>query len=124
MLEAIGLALGGRAGARLAAAVGVVAGRATLLRLVRALPEPVLIAAAVILGVALAGVAAFVTYRLRQGRATGAVRLAPPRPVPWPGTEPLSGPSRPAVEAPREVHLHFHGADAEEIAAALRQLPD
>jgi hypothetical protein len=45
MLEAIGLALGGRAGARLAAAVGVVAGRATLLRLVRALPEPVLIAA-------------------------------------------------------------------------------
>jgi transposase len=42
MLEAIGLALGGRAGARLAAAAGIPAGRATLLRLVRALPEPVL----------------------------------------------------------------------------------
>ena len=42
VLEAIGLALGGRAGARLAAASGVAAGRATLLRLVRALPEPAL----------------------------------------------------------------------------------
>ena len=40
VLEAIGLALGGRAGARLAAAAGFAAGRATLLRLVRALPEP------------------------------------------------------------------------------------
>jgi transposase len=39
-LEVIGLALGGRAGARLASAIGVPAGRATLLRLVRALPEP------------------------------------------------------------------------------------
>jgi transposase len=50
MLEAIGLALGGRAGARLAAAAGIAAGRATLLRLVRALPEPVL-AAPVVLGI-------------------------------------------------------------------------
>jgi transposase len=39
-LEAIGLALGGRAGERLAGALGLEAGRTTLLRLVRALPEP------------------------------------------------------------------------------------
>ena len=50
MLEAIGLALGGRAGARLAAAAGIAAGRTTLLRLVRALPEPVL-ATPVVLGI-------------------------------------------------------------------------
>jgi hypothetical protein len=39
-LEAIGLALGGRAGERLAAVLSLEAGRTTLLRLVRALPEP------------------------------------------------------------------------------------
>jgi transposase len=40
MVETIGLALAGRAGARLAARLGVVAGRDTLLRRVRALPDP------------------------------------------------------------------------------------
>ncbi|MEU4712866.1 transposase [Micromonospora purpureochromogenes] len=40
LLTRIGLALAGRAGARLAAAVGVVVGRDTLLRLVKALPDP------------------------------------------------------------------------------------
>jgi transposase len=40
MLAAIGLALAGRAGARMAAQLGVTAGRDTLLRLVRALPDP------------------------------------------------------------------------------------
>jgi transposase len=40
VLTQIGLALAGRAGARLAAAAGVAVGRDTLLRLVRALPDP------------------------------------------------------------------------------------
>ena len=40
MLEAIALALAGRAGARLAAGFGLPAGRSTMLRLVRALPDP------------------------------------------------------------------------------------
>lgn len=40
MLEAIGLALCGRAGARLAAQLGVDASRSGLLRLVRAMPDP------------------------------------------------------------------------------------
>lgn len=39
-LEHIGLALAGRAGSRLATLLGLVAGRATLLRLVHALPDP------------------------------------------------------------------------------------
>lgn len=39
-LERIGLALAGRAGARLSAALGVRTGRMTLLRLVKALPDP------------------------------------------------------------------------------------
>jgi transposase len=40
MQEAIALALAGRAGARLAARFGLPAGRSTMLRLVRALPDP------------------------------------------------------------------------------------
>ncbi|MFF7234381.1 transposase [Streptomyces sioyaensis] len=40
MLTQIGLALAGRAGARVAAAVGITVGRDTLLRMVRAVPEP------------------------------------------------------------------------------------
>jgi hypothetical protein len=39
-LEAIGLALAGRAGARLTAVLGVSASRSSLLRLIRALPDP------------------------------------------------------------------------------------
>ena len=40
LLTQIGLALAGRAGVRLAAAAGVAVGRDTLLRLVKALPDP------------------------------------------------------------------------------------
>jgi hypothetical protein len=40
MLESIGLALAGRAGARLAGALGLPTSRSTLLRLIRALPDP------------------------------------------------------------------------------------
>jgi transposase len=41
MLTQIGLALAGRAGSRLASVIGVTAGRDTLLRLVKSLPDPV-----------------------------------------------------------------------------------
>ncbi|MEV6869111.1 ISL3 family transposase, partial [Streptosporangium subroseum] len=40
LLTSIGVALAGRAGARMAAAVGVPVGRSTLLRMLRALPDP------------------------------------------------------------------------------------
>jgi len=40
MLEAIGLALAGRAGARMVGRLGIAASRSTMLRLVRALPDP------------------------------------------------------------------------------------
>lgn len=50
LLEAVALAVGGRAGARLTSQVGTAVGRMTLLRLIRALPEPV-VPAVTVLGV-------------------------------------------------------------------------
>src|SRR5207245_3975768 len=40
VLEAVALALAGRAGARLAGALGIAISRTTLIRLIRALPDP------------------------------------------------------------------------------------
>jgi hypothetical protein len=38
----------------------------------------------------------------------------------WP-SQALPAPQRPAIEAPAEVHFHFHGVTAGDVAAILRQ---
>jgi hypothetical protein len=94
----------------------VLAAAAELVRLV-------LITGAALAGLAAAGGAALVVYRVRHRRPGTPLPVHRGRPVTWQAAEPLPAPQRPAIEAPREVHIHVHGASAEDIAEALQRLP-
>lgn len=94
VLTQIGLALAGRAGVRMAAAVGVPVGRDTLLRLVRGLPDPE-IGAVEVLGVD--------DFAFRKGRHYGTVLIDMD------------------THSPLDM---FDGRDAEDLAARLRGHPE
>ncbi|MCX4580806.1 ISL3 family transposase [Streptomyces sp. NBC_01571] len=94
LLTQIGLALAGRAGARLAAAAGIAVGKDILLRLVRALPEPE-IGDVEVLGVD--------DFAFRKGRHYGTVLID--------------------MATHRPLHL-YDGRDGEDLAAWLQDHPE
>jgi hypothetical protein len=79
-----------------------------------------LIATAVIGGLAGVGLAAVIAFRVYRWRAGGPARVSLPAPTAAQAVQAPTGP-RPAIERPHEVHLHLHGVTAEEIAAILRR---
>jgi hypothetical protein len=86
---------------------------------VAAVAEALVITIAVLSALVLLGGAALVTYRLRHSGPQNAARVtALPRDVTR-AARPLPGPRPAAIEAPREVHLHFHGVTAEDVAEII-----
>jgi uncharacterized membrane protein YraQ (UPF0718 family) len=78
------------------------------------------IAVAIVGGLALAGAVALVAFRVSRGRQETArvlyrVTPAPLKPSPLPSAPPT------AIEAPRQVHLHFHGVDPADVAELIRR---
>jgi uncharacterized membrane protein YebE (DUF533 family) len=85
-----------------------------------------LIAVAVTGGLAAVGLVAFTAYRVRRRRSlpTAARVLQPPGQAR--AAQPLPAPQRPAIEPAPAVHIHhhWHGVDAEDVAAVLRRQQD
>lgn len=86
----------------------------------------VVIAAAIIAGLALAAAVALVAWRLRRRRLSSPLVVHQAPPVTYRSAESLPAPqsSPAAIPAPQrqaEVHLHFHGVDAAEVAAILAE---
>jgi hypothetical protein len=84
-----------------------------------------LIVAGVLVGTGAAGVVGLLTWRWRRKRLTAARAghalqgTVPPLPGVTRAAQPLPKP-RPVIERPA-VHLHFHGVNAEDVAAIIRQ---
>jgi hypothetical protein len=66
-----------------------------------------------------AGLVAYLRLTGRRRQAVTAAVVSPARAVPPRPAGSLSAPRRPAIEAKRELHLHFHGVSAEDVSAIV-----
>ena len=81
----------------------------------------ILIIVGVVIVLAVAGVVALLVYRTRSERPgrpieAPAVYQLPPDPRPR-----LEDSHKPAIEPPREIHLHLHGLTPDQLAAIVTQ---
>jgi hypothetical protein len=83
-------------------------------------PRPLITVIAVLASLGAIGGTAYAVYRARHPQPVQRRRCPAPKQVPWHCAKPLSAPHRPAIEAPPEVHLHFHGVTAEEVAEIVQ----
>ena len=88
--------------------------------------DAVLIAVAVVVGLARTAGATLVAWRLRHWVPHGAPLVPRPRRVHHReavtsrrGPAALPAADRPAIERPSEIHLHLHGVSAEDVAAII-----
>jgi len=79
-----------------------------------------LIAVAVIGGLAAVGLAAVIAFRIHRGRASVPARVSLPAPTAARAVQAPTAP-RAAIERPQEVHLHLHGVAAEDVAAIIER---
>jgi hypothetical protein len=108
---------GGLVLAVIAAAVLIGSGAASAIT--SAIVTIIIITGCTIAAVTIAGIGVLV-YRVRserRGAPNGAQPVYELHPEIRHGVSNLS---RPAVEPPREIHLHFHGADPDRAAAIIR----
>jgi hypothetical protein len=81
----------------------------------------VLIALAAVVTLIVTGGIAWLVYRTRQNRPGEPLSARLVSRVP-PGARPrLEDSHNPAIGPPRELHLHFHGTDPEQVAEILRR---
>jgi hypothetical protein len=113
----------GVAVAAIAMAVVIGSVAAPVIAVADALARAVLITAAVIVGLAGLGLLALLGHRLRYRRPGGTTRASflgtvQPRPT---QALPAAPPTSAALPPParREVHLHFHGVTADDVAEIL-----
>jgi hypothetical protein len=85
----------------------------------------VLITVAVLLGLGAVGVAALVGVRVWRWHNAHSLPRTDPAPPPWRATvttleRQVADEAPLAIEATRQVHLHFHGVQAEDVAELVR----
>jgi hypothetical protein len=108
----------------------VAAAAAAVATAVAELVHIMLITVAVLLGLGAAGLVALAADRVHRWRTGAPARVSVPAPPPSRAVEAPTAPcqgnsfpdaARPAIEASRQVHLHFHGVDAADVAELLHR---
>ena len=112
---------GGGGGALVLIAVAVLIGSGAVSVVARAL-EVIAIVLGCTVAVAVAGCIGWVVWQLRQDRQGGAIARPPVYQLPPKSVSALTDSRAPAIEPPREVHLHFHGTDPADVAALIHRI--